>query len=297
MSGGCRHRVRRGRLALIAILALSLSAPLNAVALDSDLKGSAVFRLEGTNGYTILGFASSERIGGRGDVGLIVYRKGATVVYAAPATVTPTRLDADLGALGRFSAEIVPSGRKKLFRGCDGEARRLEPRLYRGTFEFQGEEGYTEAVATDVLEYPQFFFDLICSAVAGGESLGRGLPGARLRAFSRHRDRSVSLQLNKNKPGGSTSFEATLKEVRNGIRIERTVTGRQPANAFEYDPLLRTATAEPAAPFSGVASFRRNAAAANRWTGTLSVDFPGKANVSVTGDAFSARMVHAQRRG
>lgn len=223
------------------------------------------------------------------------YRRGATVFYAAPATVTPTRLDADLGALGRFSAEIVPSGRTKLFRGCDGEARRLEPRLYRGTFEFQGEEGYTEAVATDVLEYPQFFFDLICSAVAGGESLGRGLPGARLRAFSRHRDRGVSLQLNKNKPGGSTFFDATLKEVRGKIRIERTVTGRQPATAFDYDPLLRAAAVKPSSPFSGTARFHRQADPANRWTGDLSIDFPGRVNVPLTGAGFSTRVVHAQR--
>jgi hypothetical protein len=38
------------------------------------------------------------------------------ILAIAPATVTPTRLEADLGALGRISAEIVPSGKKKLLR-------------------------------------------------------------------------------------------------------------------------------------------------------------------------------------
>jgi hypothetical protein len=279
----------------LVILALSLLAPLDAVALDSDLKGSAVFRLEASHGYTILGFASSERLDGRGDIGLIVYRKGASVFYVAPATVTPTSLDADLGALGRISAEIAPSGRKKQLRSrCDDDVRRFEPRLYRGTFEFKGEEGYTRAVATDVPEDPQFLLDLICPIVVSEEVSGSGLLGAGLRAFSHHHDRRVSLQLNKNRPGKATFFSATLKEIRNGIRIERAVSGQQPAAAFEYDPLLRTATVEPSAPFSGVGSFRRGAAPANRWTGTLAVDFPGKANVPLTGGAFSVHMVHAR---
>lgn len=290
---------RRKRVVVIAILGLSLLAPLDAAALDSDLKGSAVFRLEASHGYTILGFASSERISGRGDIGLIVYRKGALVFYIAPATVTPTRLEANLGALGRFSAEIAPSGKKKKLRSrCGDEVHTVEPDLYRGTFEFRGEWGYTEVVATDVPEYPRFFLDFGCPGGAVSMEVGgRGLPGARLRAFSRHGDRRLSLQLNKNLPGRATFFSATLAEVRNGIEIERTVSGRQPPAAFEYDPLLRTATVEPSAPFSGVGSFRRDAAPANRWTGTLSVDFPGKANVPLAGGAFFVRAVHARRTG
>lgn len=297
MRGWLRHRGGRNRIVAVAILGLSLLAPLDAVALDSDLKGSAVFRLEASHGYTILGFASSERIDGRGEIGLIVYRKGASVFYAAPATITPTRLEADLGALGRFSAEIIPSGKKKRLRShCDG-VHTVEPDIYRGTFEFHGEHGYVEAVETDVQEYPQFFVDFGCLSVTGGEVGGRGLPGARLRALSRRPGRRLSLQLNKNRPGRATIFSATLAEVRNGIEIERTVSGHQPATAFEYDPLLRTATVEPSTPFAGVASFRRDASPANRWTGSLSVDFPGRANVPLTGGAFSVHAVHAQKTG
>lgn len=294
-SSRCQRR-RRNRIVAIAILGLSLLAPLDAVALDSDLKGSAVFRLEASHGYTILGFASSERIDGRGDIGLIVYRKDAAVFYTAPAIVTPTSLDADLGTLGRFSAAIVPSGQKKRLRSpCGDDVRRFEPRLYRGTFEFRGEGGYAEVVATDVLEDPRFLFDIICPVVSGGEALGRVLPGARLRAFSRHGERRLSLQLNKNRAHRPMFFEATLKEARGKIRIERTVTGSQPAAAFEYEPLLRTAAVEPSAPFSGTARFHRRADPANQWTGNLSVDFPGRVDVPLTGAGFSTRVVHAQR--
>jgi protein-S-isoprenylcysteine O-methyltransferase Ste14 len=283
-------------LALLgAVMALALLAPAPATALDSDLKGSAVFKLEASHGYSILGLASSERLDGRGDIGLIVYSRGASVSYAAPATVTPTRLEADLGALGRISADIVPSSRKRRLRSqCGGRTRLVEPRLYRGMFEFHGEEDYAEVVATEVPEDARFLLDVLCAGPGGGEVWGAGLPGARLRARSGHGDRRLSLQLNKNRPAKATVFSATLGELRNGVRIERSVSGRQPARAFEYDPLLRMATIAPAAPFSGAARFARRAGA-DRWTGNLSLDFPGERDVPLAGAGFSIHLVHARR--
>jgi hypothetical protein len=240
---------------------------------------------------------ASEHVDGRGKIALIVYRKGASVTYLAPAIVTPSKLEADLGALGRISAEIVPSARiKRLRSGCgEGGVRTVEPRLYRGTFEFHGEHGYTEAAATDVPEDIRLLTGLVCGVQTGGEGTGPGIPGARLRAFSRHAGRRLSLQLNKNRPGKATVFSATLGESREGIEIERSISGRQPAQAFEYNPMLRTATVELAAPFSGTPRFFRGATPVNRWTGSFSVDFPGKPNVSLTGPRFAVHLVHAQR--
>lgn len=284
--------------ALSAAFASALFAPPPAAALDSDLKGFAVFKLEASHGYSILGFASSERIDGRGDIGLIVYRGGSAVSYSAPAIVTPTRLEADLGALGEIAADIAPSDRRKKLRSrCGGGVRTIQPGLYRGKFEFHGEEGYADAVATRVTEDAQFLLDLTCARAVGGESVGAGLPGARLRSSYRHGDRRLSLQLNKNRPGKATVFSASLAERRGEIRIERSVFGRQPARAFEYDSLLRTANVAPVAPFSGVARFHRSAVPANRWTGSLSLDFPGESNVPLTGAGFRANVVHARQMG
>lgn len=277
-----------------AVVALTLLAPVPATALDSDLKGFAVFKLEASHGYSILGIAGSERIDGRGSIGLIVYRRGASASYEAPATVTPTRLEADLGTLGRISVDIAPSGRKKKLRSqCGGGTRLIEPRLYRGTFEFHGEEGYADAVATEVSEDTQFLLDVLCPGREGGEVSDPGLPGARLHAFLRHGDRRLSLQLNKNRPGKPTVFSATLAERRGKIRIERSASGRQPARAFEFDSLLRTATIAPVAPFSGAARFERRAAA-DRLTGNLSLDFPGERDVPLAGAGFSVHLVHAR---
>lgn len=285
--------------ALSAASAAALLAPSPAAALDSDLKGFAVFKLAASHGYSILGLASSERIDGRGDIGLIVYRPGSSVSYSAPATVTPTRLEADLGPLGRISADLVPRGTKETLRShcSDDHVRGFERRVYRGTFEFHGEEGYTDASATQVPEDAEFLLDVLCPGRGGGEASGPGLPGARLHSFLRRGDRRLSLQLNKNGAGKATVFSASLAERRGEIRIERSVSGRQPARAFEYDPLLRTAIVEPSAPFFGVARFRSDAAPANRWTGNLALDFPGQSNVPLTGAGFSLHLAHALLSG
>ncbi len=282
---------------LAATLGLALLAAPRALALDSDLKGSAVFELEGSHGYSILGLASSERIDGRGRIGLFVYRRGSAVSYAAPATVTPTRLEANLGALGRISVDLVPSGKKETLRSHCGrdQVHGFERRVYRGTFEFHGEEGYTDAVAPEAPEDAEFLLDVLCPGRGSGEAWGAGLPGARLRSVSRRGDRRLSLQLNKNRPRKATIFSASIAERRGEIRIERSVSGRQAARAFEYDPLLRTATVAPGAPFSGSASFRRGAAPDNRWTGDLSLDFPGESNVPLAGSGFTVHLVHARR--
>lgn len=179
---GLLHGAFGQSLALLgAVMALALFAPAPATALDSDLKGFAVFKLEASHGYSILGFASSERIDGRGSIGLIVSRKNAAVSYAAPATVTPTKLDADLGALGRISADIVPRGKKETLRShCGGhDVHGFERNVYRGSFEFHGELGYTDAVATEVPEDSRFLLDVLCTGPGGGEVWGAGLPGAR----------------------------------------------------------------------------------------------------------------------
>lgn len=289
----------RGRLWPAALAALALLAPTQAVALDSDLKHSAAFRVQAGNGYSIIALADSERADGRGEVVLFVYGGDAIVTYLAPAILTGTGIDADLGHLGRISLEVVPSGvERTMHRRCGDERRAFtfEPESYRGTFEFRGEEGYTEARTTSPREYTRFFLDVACGRpFTSEESSGIGLPGARIRLLAGRGHRRVRLQVNKNWPGARSRFEAEIYEKRDRIEITRSVSGSVGAAAFDYDPLLRTATVDPPAPFSGKGVFRRNAVPANRWSGDLAVDFPGRSGVSLAGAGTRATLVHACR--
>ena len=120
---------------LLTALASMLLASVPAIATDSDLKHSAVLKVKASNGYRILVLASSERADGRGQVGLIVYGKHESATYGAPATITATRFEADLGALGQIALDVVPSGREKTLRtGCGDERDSVsfEPLTYSG---------------------------------------------------------------------------------------------------------------------------------------------------------------------
>jgi hypothetical protein len=292
-----------GRVVLWGFVAASLwtlVAPVSALATDSDQKHLAVLKVKASGGYTILVIASSERADGRGQVGLIVYGKNGSATYGAPATITATRFEADLGGLGRIALDVVPSGRTRSLRTrCGDEPHTVdfEPQAYRGTFEFHGEEGFAEASTGSPPEYTRFLVDLLCGSAVSGELGGRGLPGARLRLRSRRGPFHLALQANKNRPRAGTRFEVETRERRGRVAISRSRTIWAGSGAFAYDPLLRTATLDPPPPFSGQAAFRRDAAPANRWTGNLTVDLPGRSDVPLTGAGVGATLSPACWQG
>jgi hypothetical protein len=277
--------------------AVAMLAPAPVAATDSDLKHSYVFKLAASNGYEIFAFAASQRPDGKGEIGLIVANGNASATYGAPATVTASRIEADLGALGEVSLDVVPSGRTRRLRlGCAGEeaeAVRIEPPLFRGLFEFRGEGGYTEATSAAPREYTRFLLGVLCAGGGSGETTGATLPGARLRLHAHRGSFRLNLQANKNRAGARTRLEVETREERQGISIWRSRTLWTGAGAFDYDPLLDSATLAPPAPFAGHASFRRGAAAANRWTGNLTVDLPGRSDVPLTGAAVGATLAPA----
>jgi hypothetical protein len=256
---------------LVAAATIAALAPAGAAATDSDLKHSYVLKLDASNGYEIIALAASERADGRGELVLFVFKRDAAAIYAAGATVTATRIEANLGALGEVALDVQPSGRtRNLSLRCPGEGpttETIEPPLFRGLFEFHGEEGYAEASLAAPREYTRFFVDLVCDGGGGGEGGAPDVPGARLRLHAHQGPSRLTLQVNKNRPGARTRVEVETREKHGRISISRSRTVWAGASAFAYDPLLRTATLAPPAPFAGSASFHRGAAPANRWGG------------------------------
>jgi hypothetical protein len=292
-----------GALAALAILSLAgLIVPVGASATDSDLKHAFAFKLEGSNGYSIVAFAANERADGRGGIVLFVGRRNEGATYVAPALLTATSVKADLGPLGKVSLEVTPSGKEKRLRsscGDESETATYEPQRFRGGFEFHGEEGFTDAVSAAPLEYTAFFFRLVCAATGNGESSGATFPGARLRLrlHSRAGAFHLNLQANKNRPRAGSRFEVEVREKRGEVSISRRTSTWAGAEAFRYDPLLSTATLDPPAPFSGSAGFRRGAAVPNRWTGNLTVDLPGRADVPLSTAGTRATLIHSCWQG
>lgn len=287
-----------GSLAVLAIVvAAGALAPVRASAVDSALKHAFAFRLEASNGYSITALAANERADGRGEIVLFVSRGNEGAIYMSPAMLTATSVEADLGPLGEVSLDVTPSGREKRIRsGCRGdpETNTIEPRRFRGNFEFHGEEGYTDAVTDAPREYTRFFSAFLCAGVPMGETTGADLPGARLKLHSRSGPHRLELQVNKNRPRARSRFEVEVREEHGGMRIFCSTSLWAGAEAFQYDPLLRTATLDPPAPFSGEARFSRGTTPANRWTGNLSVDLPGRSNVRLSSAGTRATLVHSK---
>jgi hypothetical protein len=297
---------RRGRSWQVAICAAiawaaAMLIPAPAAAVDSDLKYAYAFKVPATNGYSLIAVASNERADGRGEIVLFVSRKDAgyrtqeSAIYVFPAQLSATSLQADLGALGEVDLKVAPSGKKKTLRsGCGGETETVsyEPNYFSGSFNFYGEEAYTDALSSFPREYPGFFSRFICPG-DGGEVVGPSFPGARLGLHTRRNDFRFSLHAIQNRPGKPSRFEVEVREKRGEASIIRTVSQWGEPDAFQYDPLLRKATIDPPYPFAGEGTFDRAALPANRWTGYLEVDLPGRSDQPLTSTEVRATLVHA----
>jgi hypothetical protein len=295
--------VRRRWAKFVVVLAMAAAfstcfAAMASAEGEEDTGSFGAFRLQGTNGYSILVTAFSRPQFKHGEAVVWATKKDASVTYVAPATVTATTIEADLGAAGAVSVEFEAVGpSEQVPAGCHrGSTIPFQPGNWIGSIELAGEEGFTRVQTTSAKAIVNPFLDLVCGSTIGiSELSGHGVHGARLVARSASSQHTLFLQVNKNRRKASVRVEASLEERRGGLLINREVVNRYPASAFSFDPLLESATIALAAPFSGSAAFHRSAKPANQWTGNLSVDFPGRADVPLAGRRFHTALVHAER--
>jgi hypothetical protein len=292
-----RSRSKCSIAAAVAIAVLSVFTPGAAAEGEPETGAFGAFRLKGTNGYSLWVLAGSRPQFKHGEILVIVGRKGEAVVYLAPAKVTATTIEADLGRVGKIAVEFQPSGPpERVYASCrQGGSVLYEPGAWIGAIDIAGEEGFTQVHQEKAKATISPFIDAGCGGRTIGEAIGPDAPGARLVGRSAAAKRSVYLQANKNHRGARTYLEASIEERRASLIVSREVGGYFPSGVFQFDPHLRTATLAPSGRFAGHATFRRGAKPAKRWNGNLSVDFPGHADVALAGGGFQAALVHAER--
>jgi len=283
---------------VLCLSALVAAVPVSALG-ERDTGGFGAFRLKASNGYSMYVIANSRPEYRHGEILIWLTGKQGFVSYFAPATVTDTRVEADLGRLGSFDLDFQPSGeRRSVAPACEPkDATPYDKGSYVGVIEFRGEEGYTDADATSVPLSLHPFVDFLCGGLGIGETFGHGIPGVRLTARAQGQDGRISLQANQNRHGARVKMQVSINENRGQLLIDREIQRTLPASAFHFDPRLRSALLAPPAPFAGSARFRRNAKPANRWTGNLAVDFPGNSDVSLAGAGFEVHLRHARLQG
>ncbi|HSS34015.1 MAG TPA: hypothetical protein VLL27_12115 [Solirubrobacterales bacterium] len=280
-------------LGLIVALALAVLV-LPSAAAASPLVPPG-FVLQGSHGYKVFGlFFDGTPHEEPDELILIVGRKGAGLLYAAPAEVDETSVAADLGALGSVDLHFVPTGRPKSEATPCGRPKRLkvEGGRFEGVFDFRGEEDYTRAHAKKVRATPRIAIELVCGATDTSEGFGGHSPGARLTIHRRTAGETTELVVRKNSPTCPARFEAWIEETVGRILVTRDVTFTAAPSAFQFSVPSKAALVVPGGrPFHGSAMYDGRRGKFSRAQGSLTVDFPGHSGVHLLGSHTSAGMV------
>jgi hypothetical protein len=258
-----------------------------AAASSAPLPVPGAFRLAGSNGYTIYVLASPPRAGRAGRVQIYASAKDRGASYSAPATVTETSIQANLGDLGEIAVTFQRSNQARSVP-CGRQTIRFDSGNYEGTIDFRGEEGYTSVEATSA---PGIFTGFC------GEGFIEGGPPERARGaalYVRNPALGPELSVHKSRPGAAAQIAASTSEYSNGISIDRYEWLQMPGSDFTFDRHLRTAAVHPPAPFSGSAQFDLRKKAGRRWSGDLSVDLPGRSGVPLTGPTLRATLIPSE---
>jgi len=272
----------------ILLALLGMSTAFAAPAAAETLFPPGGFRLPAGDGYSIHALSyDGDPHGNHDELILFVGRKGAAATYFVlrDVTVTETRIAADLGLLGSIDLHFVPSGRnKKEHPSCEPEQSiEFDSGFYEGRIDFEGEEGFTEVHATRAAGELQLGLNLICGGGPRVEGSGGNAPGALLRVRRRWSKGHLELQTRTNSPSRPARFEASIEERVQGLVVFRNVTAAGVPAAFDFDVPAQTARLAPPRPFAGVARFKRDGKGPGRLRGGLTVDFPGRSNISLTG--------------
>lgn len=247
------------------------------------------FELQGSNGYSIYVVAIPAS-GGRGSaVGIWALGHRMGVSYSAPATVTETSIQANLGELGEISVTFHRSDEPTTTDPKCGRTVSIESGSFEGRIDFHGEEGYTEAQAISVPASIDFLLDGACGGFVTSGGGNPFSPGAEL--YIRNPALGPRLSVVKARPSAAARFHVSDSGYHNGISIERFATLVLPPESFKYSSRLQTATIRPPAPFSGTAHFDRHKSANRRWSGDLTIDMPGHADLPLTGRQLRASLV------
>jgi hypothetical protein len=277
--------------AVLLVLGASLTATATPAA-AAPLPAPSGFTVKASNGYSIFVFGARGRGKDEPDqVGIFVTGKTGSAAYSTPATLTETTIKADLGSLGKIDVSFQPSGQARKVQPLCIDPVSFDSGHYEGTIVFHGEEDYTDLEATRAPGDIGFLLDVICPGSGG--AIGPGLPGAQLEVRSGPRQSDAHMTVIKNRPRGPAHYEVSVSEEYEGVAILRFANPVLPARSFKYDPRIQTAMVRPPAPFSGTAQFHRKAKPANRWTGNLTVDLPGRSDVPLTGGNLRAGLAHA----
>ncbi|HEX5592698.1 MAG TPA: hypothetical protein VFX35_05065 [Solirubrobacterales bacterium] len=243
------------------------------------------FEVPATNGYRVdvFGIPASRRDPAR--VGIFAWNETSATSYLGPGKVEDGRIRASLGRFGKVDVHFQRGGKRWVRSLCGRDPLLFATGTYAGTVEFEGEGGFTQALAPELEAEPLYHAPGECVAV--GEGYG-GMPGVHLQVLSRY-GTTVVVQ---NTPGGAVRYNAFAENRIGRIEISRTVEVIGPSTGFQWSPNLKRATVIPPAPFSGTATYQALGGRVTHWEGNLKVDFPGFPDYPLTRGPSLTKFTH-----
>jgi hypothetical protein len=303
MGESIRHlgRVRRlsGFLALVAAVLLTVAALAEAKPgyIVTPGQQTAELQMKGTNGFVIQIKLWNGRV-----LEVSAYKSPDVIVYLTRRVhAQGNRIDATLPRIGRIRVDFQATGRVHrepgFFPPCNGGETAKQEGYFHGTIRLRGERGYTTARATRAHGQIVRTAEEVCKRSIFGDTKPKTEDASRVFAWSSSDGRSVSFSATTLETPNLTSpasvfFSGIVRERRQGMAIFREATARGTSGALaaaDESEFPASATATPAAPFGGYATFERMAQGANAWRGNLSVDLPGLGRVALAGSGFAAR--------
>ena len=284
----------RGRLLFLACALVALLMP--AFAAGAPLAKApevrlSVIEVEGSNGYEVQ-LSSVRTDDFPADVGVSVDGGLVEASYEVQAELG-AGIHAAFGSLGRLDVSFERR-KKKVERPEPGCRWIAESGVFRGSFEFTGEDGYFSSSAVnpkgEVIRLPNGFCGF------GDDRVARlGIPGVRqaiLEAKTKTSGGTVSFEASRLTLGRGTPltmFRASLRERVGAMRIERRAHASGKPNTFSLQGKSRGSVSPPP-PFRGSARFRDPARSPATWAGSLAVSFPGAPEVALAGEGFFSKL-------
>jgi hypothetical protein len=270
-----------------------LATPAGAAAIEMPPQGpTAAFTVKGSHGYRVevsIADGTSTISVDQGRLSL-----GSANYFSFHGHATTEVAETRLGHIGRVKVRFRPSGEVQRHPAppCNEGSQVTRSGVFEGTIRFHGEHGYTDVdvqrARGTIITVPR----QSCSFSSGPKERNektRDTKGPREIIFSASSEAAgVSLSATRMQGAAEQSIvSASTQESREGVVIARQVLQIVPIGSFSFDPELNSATLSPPAPFSGSASFERIDDYASRWEGPLTVSFPGRPDVPLTGRDFS----------
>ncbi len=265
------------------------------------------FVLETRQGYEVVviavhGVVVLEVARTRSDASTSLRQGRAVTAYVAHGTVTPGRIEATFGRLGRVAVRFHPSGRvvgPRPGHHCKG-AGRFTRRfgVFAGTVRFTGEDRYVAVRAhraKGLVRSPNRRGCATRNFHAHAKRFSR--PAGHwpkftptiLAAFWRQVVSSTdffAFQI-----GKKTLYLAVTEESKGSMAEVRYAVVIAPSETFVSDDALTSATVRPPAPFHGRGSYAAAPDGTKSWTGPLSVSLPGTPRFPLTGTQFEDMLV------